>query len=144
MSLPTQHIREFARRLLACEADAGTGPGGRASSLIRVCEKLRAPLCTMAGVEGFRSVMQRALALSRVQLPALEALSLSESGALIGLDQLNSQLSDEDLSACAEAVLAQLLGLLILFIGEPLTQRFICDIWPLVCLDFRDTVEKIQ
>ncbi len=94
---------------------------------MRVSEKLRRALSTLAGASGFRSLLTRALSLARAEEPALSAVQIKPDGSLEGLDQL----ADRDQSADAGVILiATLLGLLVVFIGESLTLKFVCDVWP--------------
>jgi hypothetical protein len=39
--------------------------------VVRVCERLRKPLARLAGVAGFRSLLSRAVALARAEIPSL-------------------------------------------------------------------------
>jgi hypothetical protein len=60
-------------------------------------------------------------------------------GSLKGLDELGPQI-DKDLSTEGGAILiAQLLGLLLTFIGEGLTLRLVKDVWPDSAFDDRDS-----
>ena len=129
----------MARRLLACEAAAGRNSEPTRSAAFRVCEKLRQPLCSLAGVAGFRSLLSRALALARAEAPSLSAVQVGADGSLQGLDALGPQ-KDKDMSKEGGAILiAQLLGLLLLFIGVGVTLRLVQDVWPEVAFDDRES-----
>jgi hypothetical protein len=130
MSSAPPAIRDFARRLLALEAarDEPPATGGREAG--RVCEKLRLPLAKLAGIAGFRSLMSRAVAMAKAEVPSLAAVQVRADGLLEGLDGAGH---DQDAGAAGEGgvvVVAQLLGLLVTFIGEPLTLRLVRDAWP--------------
>ena len=130
MSTAPPALRDFARRLLALEAARDEPPvvGGRGA--VRVCEKLRLPLSKLAGVAGFRSLMSRAVAMAKAEDPSLAAVHVRPDGSLEGLDGPGP---DQNAGAGGEAgvvVVAQLLGLLVTFIGEPLTLRLVRDAWP--------------
>ena len=130
---------QLARRILAYEADAGRNSEPTESAASRACEKLRQPLCSLAGVAGFRSLLTRALALARAEAPSLSAVQVGADGSLKGLDDLAPQ-DDKDLSKAEGAILiAQLLGLLLTFIGEGLTLRLVKDVWPDSAFDDRDS-----
>ena len=121
---------QLARRILAYEADAGRNSEPTESAASRVCEKLRQPLCSLAGVAGFRSLLTRALALARAEAPSLSAVQVGADGSLKGLDDLAPQ-DDKDLSKAEGAILiAQLLGLLLTFVGEGITFRLVQNVWP--------------
>ena len=56
-----------------------------------------------------------------------------------GLDELGPQ-RDKDIAKEGGAILiAQLLGLLLTFIGEGLTLRLVQDVWPEAAFDDRDS-----
>jgi len=131
--------RQLARRLLAYEAAAGKNSEPTESAAFRVCEKLRRPLCSLAGVAGFRSLLSRALALARAEAPSLSGVHVGADGSLKGLDELAPQ-TDKDMSMEGGALLiAQLLGLLLTFIGEGITLHLVQDVWPESAFDDRDS-----
>jgi hypothetical protein len=130
MNTATPAIREFARRLIALEAAREIAPVSSGTEAVRVCEQLRLPLSRLTGVAGFRSLMSRALAMARTEVPSLIAVQVGADGSLEGLEVLGY---DQDALAGSQAgvaVVAQLLGLLVTFIGEPLTLRLVRDAWP--------------
>jgi len=134
--------RNLARRLLTYEAVAGENSEPAESAAFRVFEKLRMPLCSIAGVAGFRSLLSRALALARAEDPGLSAVQVGADGSLKGLDELGPQ-KDMDMSMERGAILiAQLLGLLLTFIGEGLTLRLVHNVWPESAFDDRDSEKE--
>ena len=126
MSTAPPAIRDFARRLIAVEAARDEPPVVGAREAVRVCEKLRLPLARLAGVAGFRSLMSRALALAKAEVSSLAAVQVRADGSLEGLDAAGPDRDGEG----GVVVVAQLLGLLVTFIGEPLTLRLVRDAWP--------------
>jgi hypothetical protein len=91
---------------------------------------LRVSLARLAGVAGFHSLMSRAVALAKAEVPTLAGAEVRADGSLEGLD---GPRHDRDAGAGGEGgvvVVAQLLGLLVTFIGEPLTLRLVRDAWP--------------
>ena len=130
--------RQLARRLLTYEAAAGSNSEPTESAASRVCEKLRRPLCSLAGVAGFRSLLSRALTLARAEAPSLSTVEVGADGSLKGLDERGPQ-KDRDMSNEGGAILiAQLLGLLLTFIGRGITLRLVQDVWPEPAFDDRD------
>ena len=127
----------MAQRLLAYEAvgDENSAPSESAAS--RVCAKLRGPLITLAGVAGFRSLLSRALTLARAEVPSLSAVQVAADGSLRGLDELVSQTDKEHAREGGVILIAQLVGLLLTFIGEGLTIRLVQDVWPEAAFDGR-------
>lgn len=129
MSTAPPAIRDFARRLLALEAarDEPSVVSGRVA--VRVCEKLRLPLARLAGDAGFRSLMSRAVAMAKAEVPSLAAVQVRADGSLEGLDG-PGQDQNAGAGEVGVVVVAQLLGLLVTFIGESLTLRLVRDAWP--------------
>ena len=120
MSLPES--RHLAQHLLAYEAVAGEP---WESAAFRVCAKLRRPLITLAGVAGFRSLLSHALVLARAEAPSLSAMRVAEDGSLEGLDELGRQIDKDQVREGGVILIAQLLGLLLTFIGETMTSRLV-------------------
>lgn len=135
MNTTTPAIQDLARRLAALEAARDEPPGAGGSGAVRVCEKLRVPLAKLAGVAGFCSLLSRALALAKAEVPSLDAVRVGTGGSLEGFDGIGRT---EDAEA-GVAVVSQLLGLLVTFIGEPLTLRLVRDAWPNTSVAGTDT-----
>ena len=89
MMLP-QQTRDLAQRLIAYEGAAGNTSEPMELAAFRVCETLRQPVCALAGVDGFRALLSRALALARAEAPILSALQVAADGSLQGLDELGT------------------------------------------------------
>ena len=135
MRLPES--RRLAQRLLAYEAAASENSKPAESAALLVCAKLRRPLITLAGVAGFRSLLSRALTLARAEAPSLSAVQVAADGSLKGLDELEPQIGKEQARDEGAILIAQLLGLLLTFIGEGLTLRLVQDVWPEAAFDGR-------
>jgi hypothetical protein len=126
--MPPPSIRDLARRLLAAEAALqgdDTAPGHEA---VRVCGKLHISLTRFAGPDGFASLLRRSLALARAQVPSLNRITVKSDCSMGGLEALAAD-PDGGVEA-ATALTAHLLGLLVTFIGEPLTLRLVREAWP--------------
>ena len=126
----TLTLKDVARRLLAYEAASNKSDAAKNAATFCVCEKMRTPLGKLLGVGGFRSLLSRALALAAAEVPWLRALHINPDGSLKGLDEL---LAKQDLPVISEGevvLIAELLGLLVTFIGPALTQQLLGDIWP--------------
>jgi hypothetical protein len=128
----------LAQRLLTYEAVAGRNSEPTESAAFRVCAKLRQPLTALAGVAGFRSLFSRALTLARAEAPSLSAVHVAADGSLQGLDEVEPRTDTEQARDGGAILIAQLLGLLLTFIGEGLTLRLVQDVWPQAA--FRDRV----
>jgi hypothetical protein len=65
-----------------------------------------------------------------VEAPSLSAVQVAADGAVKGLDELASQTGKEQARDGGAILIAQLIGLLLTFIGEGLTLRLVQDVWP--------------
>ena len=114
--------RELAQRLLTYEAVGDGTANADTQAVCRVCDKLRRSLTTVAGAAGFRSLLARALTLAKKESPLLSAWEVKSDGSLQGLNGEAAQ--------SGAVLIAQLIGLMITFIGESLTLRLLHDVWP--------------
>ncbi len=131
---------DLARGLFALEAARGKNSGGRGSGgtaaspadhAVRVCEGLREVLTAFAGTAGFRSLLTRALTLAKAQEHSLAAVQVLEDGSLAGLEKVRGESSTgASEGAGGQVLVAQLLDLLVIFIGEPLTLQLLRSAWP--------------
>lgn len=122
--------KEFAKRLLAYETRAGKSTGANGSAAFCVCDKLRLPLSQLAGVAGFRSLLSRALAIAQEEAQWLKAVHVKADGSLEALPEAEAQLSENEIARGEVILIAQLIGLLVMFIGEALTLRIVQEVWP--------------
>ena len=129
MNVTTPALKDFSRRLIALE-EVRAPTAGPASEALRVCEKLRLALAKLAGVAGFRSLMVRALVLATADVPWLARVQVRPDGSLEGFDESECQQGTIPNGEAGAVVVAQLLGLLVTFIGEPLTLGLVRDAWP--------------
>ena len=135
-------MRDLAQRLLDYEAFAGNASEPGESATLRVYEKLRQGLGEFAGVAGFQSLASRALALARTEAPSLSVVRVSADGAIQGLGEIEHQF-DIDKTRAGEfpageggiILIARLLGLLLIFLGEALTLSLLQITWPGAALD---------
>ena len=134
MEIPSALSRDLARRLLAVEAASKSAPNAHVHEAVRVCEKLRISLTRFAGSDGFTSLLRRALTLARADEPLVETVKVKPDGSLEGLEALAVDPANRGPEA-AVAIIAHLLGLLVTFIGEPLTLRLVREAWPDGSLD---------
>ena len=127
----------MAQRLLTLEAVAGKNSEVTESAAFRVCAKPRWPLTTLAGIDGFRSLLARALALAKAEAPSLSAVQVAADGSLQGLDELEPQIDKDQAKEGGAILIAQLIGLLLTFIGEGLTLSMVQAVWPEAAFDGR-------
>jgi len=94
-----------------------------------VDEKLGPYLTTLMGTAGFRALLSRALVLASEEVRWLSAVHVRADGSLEGLEELETQVDPELLAEGRVILVAQLLGLLVAFIGENLTLRLVREAW---------------
>jgi hypothetical protein len=140
MSTPPE-IRDLAARLIAYESDVGGSSALAESSILRVYEKLRQSLSAIAGPTAFESLAFRALMQSKSETQHLWAVQIAADGSLEGLGDLKSQIDDDmDLPGEEGTILiARLLNLLHIFLGEALTLSLLRDAWPGATFDDRSS-----
>ena len=133
-------MRDLARRLLAASQTAADQPVHEAAA---VSEMLRIPLTRFAGAEGFASLLRRALVLASAEVPSLQSIRISAGGRLEGFKQIAADTgAGARGTEAAASIAAHLLGLLVTFIGEPLTLRLVREAWPDTSLD--EQISKIE
>ena len=142
--------RDLAHRLLAYEAAAGEASEPTESEILHVYEKLRQSLSAFAGAAGFQSLASRALVLAKAEVPSLREARVAADGALEGLGERLGQSEhqiDNDKDRSGEykvggggtILIAHLLGLLLIFLGEPLTLSLLRGTWPGATFDDRSS-----
>jgi hypothetical protein len=131
-------MRDFAERLIAYETKANKSSKTKAAAVYLVGEKLRLHLTALMGNVGFRALLSRALALATAEAPWLHAVDVKGDGSFGGLDELGAQIGLEKIAEGSVVLLAQLLGLLVAFIGGSLTLRLVREMWPKIPLNDLD------
>ena len=81
-------MRDLAKRLLALEAASQSASHPQAHEAVRVCEKLRISLTRFAGADGFTSLLRRAVALGRAEVPWLHGIQVKADNPDEVLEQL--------------------------------------------------------
>jgi hypothetical protein len=132
--IPPLETRDLARRLLDFEAAAGPASMPIEVTGIRVYEKLRRSLCVLAGVAGFHSLASRALTLAKSDAPSLSAVQVLADGSLQGLGKVGG-INNHQIDEGIIAFIAELLELLLVFIGESLTLSLVQNVWPEIAID---------
>ena len=131
-------MRDFADRLIAYETGGNNSSVTKTPAACLVSEKLRPHLATLMGNVGFRALLSRALALANAEAPWLRAVHVNADGSYEVLDELATQVDPDEIVEGCVVLLAQLLGLLVAFIGEDLTLRLVREVWPKLFLDNLD------
>jgi hypothetical protein len=131
MSRASPQMQDVAARLIALEAKGLKPSNASQPAVFHVCEKLRPHLATLMGSGGFRAVLGRALAVTSAEVPWLVAVQVNADGALEGWEKV----APKELTQSGVLLVAQLLGLLIAFIGDNLTLHLVREVWPKVSLE---------
>ena len=138
MSRTSPEMRNFAERLIAYETSGDKSSATKTAAAFLVSDKLRPHLTMLMGNRGFSALLSRALALANAEVPWLRAVHVKTDGALEGLEELERQVDRDEFFEGRVVLLAQLLGLLVAFIGARLTVRLVLDIWPKLPLNDLD------
>lgn len=136
MSRATPQMRDLAGRLIAgeiSEQKQSSKPARPPAFL--VCEKLGPQLATLMGRGGYQALLSRALALARKDVDWLRAVILAEPCNLMISDDELEKLDAQELTVGSKALVAELLGLLVAFIGDNLTLRLVREVWPTLFLE---------
>lgn len=128
-------MRDLAHSLIAAERRGSGSPETDGRAAFRVCEKLRQSLSALTGAAGFRTLLMRALALAKAEVPWLAELKVGPRGSLSLPDAFDKETGESEAARGGAALVAHLLELLATFIGEALTRRLIQQSWPTTTLD---------
>ncbi|MEI7819481.1 MAG: hypothetical protein WCK55_01085 [Verrucomicrobiota bacterium] len=80
----------------------------------------------------------RALSLASTEDPSLRPVRVKADGSLEGLEELQAQGNPAEIAEGSVELVAQLLGLLVAFIGENLTLQMVREVWPKLSLNDLD------
>ncbi len=127
-------MQALAKRIIACDAKGDKSSRSGTVPAFPVTGKLRPHLATLMGNAGYRALLMRALALASAEVAWLRGLRVAADGTLEALVEPGPPVDPKEIFKGRVALLAQLLGLLVAFIGESLTLRLVREIWPTVAL----------
>ncbi|MEQ1830539.1 MAG: hypothetical protein ABL921_31575 [Pirellula sp.] len=137
MESPSPSTRDLARRLLAASLLVSDHD---VQGAVLVSDRLRISLIRFAGVDGFTSLQRRALVLARAEVPSLQLVQLGLDGSLQGFEEVPA----DSLADAGAAITANLLELLVTFIGEPLMRTLIREAWPDTSLDQSQSTTELD
>jgi len=123
-------MRNLAERLIAYERTQNKITKTKTPPEISVFDRLRPQLATLMGNAGFRAILTRALVLSHEEVPWLRAMHVIADGTLVHVDERQAHGNRRKIAAGNVVLLAQLLGLLAVFIGDDLTLHLVRETWP--------------
>ena len=130
MTRNTPEVRDFAKRLIALEANGHKSSETKIPAACMATEKLRPHLSTLIGNLGFRALISRALALANADVRWLRAVHVKTDGSFEGFEDLSARMEPEQFFEGCTVLLSHLLGLLVAFVGEEITLRLVGDVWP--------------
>ena len=87
------------------------------------------------GSRGYHALFLRSLALAQVEVPLLRAVHMKADGTLETVEEHHAQRDPNEFFEGKLVLLAQLLGLLVAFIGKNLTLSLVREVWPNAKLD---------
>jgi hypothetical protein len=120
-------VSEWARKLIASEADADPTAAQAEPATLRVYQRLRLQFRAPVGVDAFQALASRALSVAKSQVPGLSAMSVTSNGGLRGLGEGESPLNLGEDGEVGIILIAQMLRLFITLLGEAATVRLIED-----------------
>lgn len=125
-------MQELARRLFAREAKRSRAPAALAEAMEKSCRRLHERLDPLIGTGGFRALLARALHLATKDFPWLDAVRVEEhpSCELKGLREAVKGSDAAAVNGALVLVLANIIWLLVTFIGEDITLGLVRDVWP--------------
>lgn len=126
--------RVLARRLLRVESGGREEPEALAAAIDRAAARLRGRLAGLVGQHGYAALCGRAVRLAQREAPHLAGVTYDARppGGLRGTHEFVLANAGDPAAAgdALASILAQLIGLLIAFIGQDLTVRLIHETWP--------------
>ena len=128
-------MRSIALRLIHYETQDNSSSETTNTAIFQVTDRLRPHLAMLMGNGGFRALLARALALASAEVSWLRAVHVNADGTLEGLETPHTRLKPAEFREGRVVLLAQLLGLLVAFIGPGLTSRLVGEIWPQLSAD---------
>lgn len=128
--------RALARQVISHEAGGSKEPVELMVAAERVEGRLRGRLAELFGLIGYAELLARALRLAQTEIPELEPVTVKvQEGGLsgvrdfvefVGADGADSRAAEDGLTS----ILAHVIGLLGIFIGEDLALRLVREGWP--------------
>jgi hypothetical protein len=128
----TPQLKNLALRLLALEAKNSPTPAKLAEALEVCCQRLHKRLDTLIGAGGFRALLDRALFLAKKEHPWLKGVGISDYPGceLRALSEAMNGKQPADVKEAFTIILANVIWLLVTFIGEDIAFGLIEEAWP--------------
>jgi hypothetical protein len=132
MRQATPQLKSLAQRLLVHEAKNSPNPAKLAEALEVCCQRLHRRLDPLVGAGGFRALLDRALFLAKKEHAWLEGVEIQAYPGC-ELNALNEAMTGRKPSEIRETltiILANVIWLLVTFIGEDIVYGLIEEAWP--------------
>jgi len=126
----TPEVQDLAQWLYDQDAAAGTPLKAMSPGVCQICNKLRAPLSSLAGIAGYKSLLSRALTLAKAEDHGLDAYQVNAEGYIELREGADPQRDIDETRNGGIILVAHLLGLLMVFIGKNLTLDLVRGVWP--------------
>jgi hypothetical protein len=130
MTGPTPELRALARQIVALGT---TGEAADVAGEVETtCGRLYAQLERLIAATGFHALLGRALSLASAEFVWLKGVRVAEGRAcsFVGLRDAVEGRSVSEVGEAFVAIVANVLWLLVTFIGEDLTLRLVREEWP--------------
>lgn len=126
------NIRDLAQRLFAVESLKHGLPRGAAETMERVCQRLQQRLNLLIGTAGLYALFARALNLAKAEYPWLDMVEMAQDPdcSLKGLREAAEQQDSDEASKGFAAITANIIWLLVTFIGEDIILGLMYETWP--------------
>jgi len=132
MRQASPELKNLARRLLAHEAKKSPSPVKLAEALAVCCQRLHTGLDPLIGGGGFRALLDRALYLAKREHSWLNGVEIEDYPGC-ELKALREAMNGKEPAVINEtftAILANVIWLLVTFIGEDIALGLIEEAWP--------------
>jgi hypothetical protein len=132
MRQATPQLKSLAQRLLAHEAKKSPSPAKLAEALEVCCQRLHKRLDSLVGAGGFRALLDRALFLAKKEHPWLEGVEIQAYPGceLKALNEAMAGRQPGEIRETLTIILANVIWLLVTFIGEDIVYGLIEEAWP--------------
>jgi hypothetical protein len=124
--------RRVALWLLRQETNDADGADAIPTAAERTCQKLCVRLAKVLTAAGCQSLVARAIHLAATDAPFLRGVraGMIPAPCLEGVQEGTRNVSPDLARAGLVAVVAHVLGLLAMFVGDDVTARLVRDVWP--------------
>lgn len=132
MRQATPPLRNLAQRLFEHEAKESLNPTELSEALQICCRRLHSQLGRLIGSGGFRALLERAVYLAKKEHSWLDTVTIAEYPGceLNGLVIATKGKNPETVKQAAILILANVIWLLVTFIGEDIALGLIREAWP--------------